>query len=137
MAAPECQQRRARTLLATPRPRLDGGTTRDTAARAPRLRTLGDHLQFALLYAAIVLVLLVTGLAVAQDRSGIVWITAASALLPFTFLPGWWAEFRGAELAARSDVPTRTERVCHALITLVAVSVLLGGGLLAALLYLV
>ncbi len=126
---------RVYAAMGSPRPNLVPIACSACGKVSSQLRSLGEYLAFGAVYAAIATVLMITGIALFEERWD-TWIAVVAGAMPFAFLPGWWAARQAASLAARAPTEDLSvgQKLLYLLATLVEIAAILGGALLAYLL---
>lgn len=120
-----------------PRPNLLALSCKQCGKVSSQLRTLGDYLTFSVIYSAITLPLVILGMHLIGHVLETGWVATIAAVIPFTFLPAWWANRRADQYAQgipREDI-SNGRKVLFLLVALGLIGGWIAGGLLIYLVY--
>lgn len=122
-----------------PRPNLIALSCKECGETSSQMRTIGEYTTFSVIYSIITLVLVVIGINVLGNAFDVGWIAAIAGILPFTVLPAWWSTRQADALAklAPCDDISITLKITYLLIAIALIAGIIGGGLLAYLVYVV
>lgn len=122
-----------------PRPNLIALSCKECGETSSQVRTLGEYITFSVVYSIIALVLVIIGMNVLEESLDLGWIATIAGIVPFTFLPAWWASRQAdalAEIAPAKDIPVGAKMVNLSL-AIALIAGIIGGGLLVYLVYIV
>lgn len=120
-----------------PKPNLIAISCTECGEVSSQLRTLTEYATFAVVYGLITLGLLIVGILAIDDALEVYWTATIAAILPFTFLPAWWATRQADALAAAAPQEDITfgQKIGYTTVALLIISGLLGSGLAVFLIY--
>jgi hypothetical protein len=118
--------------MQSPRPNLIAISCTECGEVSSQLRTLGDYLLFAVVYGLLAALFVVLGMFVGPDVE-VVWVAIVAGLVPFFFLPAWWASLVRERLAgeAPADDLTVAQKLLFLLVAATVIGAMVGGGVFA------
>jgi len=115
--------------MQSPRPNLIAISCTECGEVSSQLRTFGDYLLFGATYGAIAVLLIALGMFVGPDVN-VAWIALLAAVVPFLFLPAWWAARVRTRLADEAPAQDLTvgQKFVFLFVTITLIASMVGGG---------